>query len=128
MALNQADVEAASLLAADTLEAANTTVGAGVSATFRPKTDVRGRSNGYFNATFLVTDAASTLTCILEKSYDNGDNWFPAKDVGGNAATLAVNNVVGAATFQCRETEPGVAYRFRCTAYTDGSMAVRASQ
>jgi hypothetical protein len=101
----------------------------GITATFWPKVDARRANAGYMNVFFLNDDATATQTVILERSFDNGVTWYAAKDVGGNAVQCAAANAASALTFTVRETEPGTAYRFRCTAFTDGTgIYCRASQ
>lgn len=68
-------------------------------------------------------------TVQLEKSYDEGAAWaVVSKDVDGNAASYAITASPGAVNLMVEEPEPGVQYRFNCTAYTSGTISCRLSR
>ena|SRR3990167_6262895 len=75
---------------------------------------------GKFNATLSGTWAGGTFQ--LQKSFDSGQNWVPATtDSLGTAANYTAN-----ASVIVEEDEPGVAYRWQCTAaLTSGTTSWR---
>lgn len=75
---------------------------------------------GPFNASLWGTFVG---TCVLERSFDGGTTYIPcAVDASGTA-----NSYTGAVTLVVTEPEPGVFYRFRCSAYTSGTINYRLS-
>jgi len=91
----------------------------GQSNSFKPV--MRTMAWGQFNVSASGTFVA---TVQLERSFDNGDNWFVcSRDSSGTAASwTAPFSVVG------EEPTPGVIYRLNCTAYTSGTVTYRISQ
>lgn len=75
---------------------------------------------GSFNFSLLNTVFVGTV--ILEKSFDGGATFVPAKDANNNVVTLAAPG-----TFSCNEVEAGVLYRANCTAFTSGAPTSRIS-
>lgn len=62
-------------------------------------------------------------TVVLEKSFDDGTTWLPvSKDSTGAAMSFT-----SAACLSGYEYESGVTYRFRCSAYTSGTINTRIS-
>lgn len=122
MAKNSAGVELNTGVAPiiSTLEAANTTLDAGVSATFRPNTDGTKPHGGRFSF-----EATGTFvgTVVVERSLDNGTTWIAAKDRFGTAVSLTAPG-----HFILEEREKGAAFRAHVTAYTSGSIVTRLSQ
>lgn len=75
---------------------------------------------GQFNLELSGTWAG---TVVLERSFDGGTTFVSAAmDTTGTAATYTAN--VSIVVF---ESEPGVIYRVRCSAYTSGTIAYRLS-
>lgn len=75
---------------------------------------------GAFNASLWGTFVG---TVILERSFDGGTTFLPcAIDTAGdpNAYSAPMSVVIN-------EPEPGVFYRFRCSAYTSGTINYRLS-
>lgn len=75
---------------------------------------------GMFNLELSGTWVGSVQ---LERSFDGGTTFVAAAmDTTGTAAAYTVNVSV-----VVNESEPGVIYRVRCTAYTSGTVAYRLS-
>lgn len=87
---------------------------------FRPTTDPRGSTAGNFNAAVWGTFVG---TAVLERSFDNGTTWIAARDRADAAISLTAPG-----SYQLRENERGTAYRWRCSAYTSGTINARLSQ
>lgn len=93
--------------------------------TFAPASATGIEVRGDFNVTLGGTAPVGTVK--LEKSFDNGVNWFDvSRDNAGNAASYALSSTEMA--FQMSEPEIGVLYRANCTAYTSGTITCRISQ
>jgi hypothetical protein len=75
---------------------------------------------GDFNITLYGTFAASVA---LEKTFDGGTTWVQAAFSDGTVVQFTAPT-----SGAWSETEPGVAYRLRCTSYTSGTVAWRISQ
>ncbi|WP_454760575.1 hypothetical protein [Caulobacter segnis] len=92
----------------------------GQSSAFTPTVGSRSTINA-FNISASGTFVA---TVQLERSFDNGDNWFVcSSDASGTTASwTAPFSVVG------EEPTPGVVYRLNCTAFTSGTVTYRISQ
>jgi len=74
---------------------------------------------------FNVLLSGGVATCVLEKSYDKGTNWFGVTDAAG----VLVSHVMASdlqlhAVFE--EPESGVIYRIDCT-WTSGTVTFRMS-
>lgn len=91
----------------------------GVSASFKPV--MRVMAWNQFNVSASGTFVA---TVKLERSFDNGDNWFvcSSDSAGTEASWTAPFSVVA------EEPSSGVLYRLNCTAYTSGTVTYRISQ
>jgi hypothetical protein len=63
-------------------------------------------------------------TVVLEKSYDNGTTYIPVNRM--NTGTPI--SFTAPATEVCFEPEDGVLTRFRCSAFTSGTISYRLSQ
>lgn len=74
-----------------------------------------------FNAALYGTFVG---TVVLEKSFDAGANWVPVLHPATNTAVSYT--APSAAVFY--EPEDGVLYRFRCSAYTSGTINYRLSK
>lgn len=75
---------------------------------------------GYFNASLFGTFVG---TVQLQRTFDAGTNWLPCgEDAAGTAATYTAPVSV-----EVYEPEPGVFYRWACTAYTSGTVSYRLS-
>lgn len=75
---------------------------------------------GNFNVSLWGTFVG---TAILERSFDGGTTFLPvSKDLGGTA-----NSFTAPMTIAISEPEPGVLYRFRCSAWTSGTINYRLS-
>jgi hypothetical protein len=93
----------------------------GQSATFSPIVATRDTNCGQFNVSASGTFVA---TVQLERSFDNGTNWFVcSSDSAGTAASFTAPFSVTA-----EEPEAGTLYRLNCTAYTSGTVTYRISQ
>lgn len=93
----------------------------GQSGPFRPVVGYRDISSGQFNISASGTFVA---TVQLERSFDNGTNWFVcSSDSAGTAASFTAPFSVVA-----EESEPGVIYRLNCTSFTSGTVTYRISQ
>jgi hypothetical protein len=86
----------------------------GNSASFTP---VFGRD---FNWSLWGTFVA---TVVLERSFDSGSTWHPL--TGGGTVISSVTTAVSETQ---RESEVGVIYQLRCSAYTSGTVNYRISQ
>lgn len=76
---------------------------------------------GYFNLWVYGTFVG---TVELDKSFDAGTTWVPASlDTNGDPASYT-----GPTAVTGFEIEPGIIYRFNCTAYTSGTIQCRLSQ
>lgn len=65
-----------------------------------------------------------SATVVLEKSYDGGTTAFVLEtDLAGTDLSFTAERHI-----MIEEAESAVLYRFRCTAYTSGTVNVRASQ
>lgn len=62
-------------------------------------------------------------TVVLEKTFDSGANWIPVFRQG---TTTAISYTAPGAEMLC-EPEMSVAYRWRCSAYTSGTINTRLS-
>jgi len=63
-------------------------------------------------------------TMVLERSFDEGANWLPCSlNTSGDNAQYTVP-----ASLTVFEPEGGVRYRWRCSAYTSGTINYRISQ
>ena len=76
---------------------------------------------GCFNA---VISGVFVGTAVLERSFDGGTTYVPATRKHDNTAisTTAPTSIV------VEEPEEGVIYRWRCSAYTSGTMNARFSK
>lgn len=93
----------------------------GQSGTFVPTVGARDTNTGKFNVSASGTFVA---TIKLERSFDNGDNWFVcSSDASGTEASWTAPFSVVA-----EEPSAGVLYRLNCTAYTSGTVTYRISQ
>lgn len=98
----------------------NSFTATGNGSTFTPQTDGRAPHGGQFN--FYVS-GTFVGTVIGQKSFDDGTTWVPAYDMFGVAVSLTAPGA-----FRLKETENGVLYRARCSAYTSGTAVARLSQ
>lgn len=93
----------------------------GQSTSFVPTVGTRDTNCGEFNVSASGTFVA---TVQLERSFDNGDNWFVcSSDASGTAASWTAPFSVVA-----EEPTPGTIYRLHCAAFTSGTVAYRISQ
>jgi hypothetical protein len=100
-----------------TIDVKGTFVGTGQSASFSPRADLKA---GSFNISGFGTFVA---TVRLERSFDQGANWLPITLAWAATATW---------TAPWDETqslsEPGLLYRYNCTAYVSGTVNYYISQ
>lgn len=92
----------------------------GQSSSFAPTIASRSTANGFS----VSASGTFVATVQLERSFDNGDNWFVcSSDASGTTASWSAPFSVVA-----EEPTPGVLYRLNCTAYTSGTVTYRISQ
>lgn len=101
----------AAQIARGSLVAAFPTEG-GVSPAFTP-------TKPYFNIELAGTFVA---TVVVDRSFDGGITWVSCTSLG----TLI--SFSGQVSETLKNFEPGVSYRFRCTAYTSGTVLTRMSE
>lgn len=88
---------------------------------FTPENSQDRRTVAAFNIALYGTFVG---TVLLEKSFDAGVNWIP---VYRPATATAVSYTAPGAEVLA-EPEDGVQYRWRCSAYTSGTVNYRLSQ
>lgn len=82
-----------------------------------------GTSAQFFGSFNIELSGTWVGTVQLERSFDGGTTFVAAaRDTGGTPAAYTSNVSIVVA-----EPEPGVIYRWRCTAYTSGTVAYRIS-
>jgi hypothetical protein len=92
----------------------------GQSSSFVPTVASRSTTNAFS----VSTSGTFVATVQLERSFDNGSNWFVcSSDASGTTASWT-------APFSVIAEEPtqGVLYRLNCTAYTSGTVTYRIDQ
>lgn len=83
-----------------------------------------GTSGLFFGAFNIQLSGVWVGTVQLERSFDGGATFIAAaKDTSGTAAAYTTN-----VSIVVNEVEPGVIYRWNCTAYTSGTVAYRISR
>jgi hypothetical protein len=82
-----------------------------------------GTSSQFLGLFNLELSGTWVGTVVLERSFDGGTTFVSAaKDTSGTAASYTTN-----VSIVVSESEPGVIYRVRCSAYTSGTIAYRLS-